>query len=109
MSLVKVLSDEKFVKEVSHRYLEVIFNKKKHQDVIHAMVTGSAWEMFLSDVAQVVGQYKSQGKSDKFIGAYVAERTRCYAETFLNYLHERVGTDAIIEEGLVRDPSDERD
>lgn len=95
---------EQLIREISSQYLEKIFDASKHQDVIHELTTGAVWDYFLSDVSDHLRAFKLERRSQKFVTTYVAERTRMYAETYLSHLHERVGTVAMIDAGLVKDP-----
>ena len=88
-------------KSVSTQYFERIFDVTKHQDVIHVMVIDDNWDLYINDVAKHINVFRIEGKSATFIKAYVEERAASYAELFLNLLAERVGTQKMIEAGLV--------
>lgn len=98
-----IRTSKALVNDISMRYLEHVFSEKRHQDILHAMITGEAWDVVKEDMVRHVESCKLQTKPDKFIKMYIAERTRLYAESFLDHLHKQVGTQALIDEGLVKE------
>jgi len=98
-----ILSPRRGVESLMTKYLERTFNTKKHQDVIHAMMDKGIWDSLVEDVTQGVMGLKRQGFSSRALDVYIAERTKLYAKTFLQHLEEQVGTEALIEEELVKE------
>ena len=95
--------DEITIRSSVNYTLETIFVKDKHQDVLHQLMDAEIYDVLIKDIQEGLETPLLVRASDKAKSTYIVERARLYAETYLNLLHERVGTDAMLDEGLVRE------